>query len=75
VQKAKENEYEMLLETDDIVLMVVIFGRYAVQIYQMVRTLGHTRNNRICEKKMKEVDLNNVAHSIVVEEHNEELHE
>lgn len=47
--------------------------RYAVQIYQMIKTIQNTQKNIACQRKMKDIDLNKEPHvSIMDDNHDHE---
>jgi hypothetical protein len=70
-EEGEASTYDILIETDDFVVIAVIFLRYTAQIWQMVRTLRNTQKNMAFQKKMKDIDLNKTPQTSVVDEHNE----
>ena len=47
------------MEADDIIIITIVLGRYAVQIWQMVKAIKNTRKNMIIQRNIKDIDLNN----------------
>ena len=55
----KNSVRDVLLEADDVLIIIIVLGRYVVQLYQMVTAIKNTRRNMILGRKMKDIDLNN----------------
>lgn len=49
--------------------------RYAIQIYQTIKTLKNTQKNMDCQRKMKDIDLNKTPNASVLDDHNDHLHD
>lgn len=62
-----------MLETDDIILIGIICIRYAIQIYQMIKTIQNTQKNIDCQRKMKDIDLNKTPNASIMDENNDDL--
>ena len=44
---------EMILETDDVIIIGVVMCRYLVQIYRIIVTIQNTRRNMLIQRKIK----------------------
>ena len=63
----EDNEYKLIVETDDIIMITIIVIRYGVQIYQILKTIRNTKKNMEYNKKMKDIDLNKTPNSSMIE--------
>lgn len=63
----------MLIETDDIIVITIIIGRYLLQIWQMVKTIRNTKKNMEIQRNIKDVDLNKTPNSTIIESGNDAI--
>ena len=68
VQAGEQTQYKVLIETDDIIIIVIIVARYGIQIWQMIKTIRNTKKNIEIQKNMKDIDLNKTPNASVLEE-------
>lgn len=56
VSKPKEND--LFLESDDIILIVIIIVRYVVQIVRLAIMIKNSHDSQHMQKQLKEIDFN-----------------
>lgn len=55
-----KKDYRELIETDDVIILVIVMSRYLVQIIRLIFAIKHAKINRDIHNEMKAVNLNNV---------------
>ena len=53
-----QKDYRELLDTDDVLILVIVMTRYVVQVVRIVYILKKAKNNRELHSEMKKIDLN-----------------
>lgn len=53
-------DYRELLETDDIVILVIIMSRYLVQVARLFFVIKSAKANRHIHEEIKKIDLNEI---------------
>jgi hypothetical protein len=56
----EEKDYRELVETDDIIILVIVIARYVAQAVSLVLTIRNSTANREIHKEIKNVNLNNI---------------
>lgn len=56
-EKGEKKYQEMILETDDVIIIGVVMFRYLIQIYRIIVGIMNTRRNMLIQRKIKEIDL------------------
>lgn len=55
-----EKDYRKFIETDDIIILILVIGRYVGQIVSLVYAVRNSTTNRELQKEVKNIDLNNI---------------
>lgn len=51
-------DYRKLLETDDVLILVIVVSRYLVQVVRLLCVIKKAKSNRKMQREIKKVDLN-----------------